>query len=166
MSPTPPLPHSFGLAGNIPSSTATTTGLQTWVTAAGAPWGADLNGVAVSNLATFTAAVSQLRSYAGHTPGIMAWANPPRWPAFDMMMSSSVGGPTGNSMAAQVAGLQANGITPLLVFWLSCTVFQFSTLDVSKATYWAECAEGSPFSSHLAAVLPRSPAETRRSPSH
>ena len=41
-------------------------------------------------------------------------------------------------MASQVATLQANGIEPLLVFWLSCSTFTFSTLDVSSATYWGE----------------------------
>ena len=53
-------------------------------------------------------------------------------------LSSNLGGPTGGSMASMVADLQAAGITPLLVFWLSCSTFEFSTLDVSSANYWKE----------------------------
>lgn len=91
--------------------------------------------------------MAQLRSYTGHTPGQGTWANPPRWATFEAMLDDPQGGPTGNSMAAQVAALQASGITPLLVFWLSCTNFEFSTLDVASPAYWAEhwearCAHG------------------------
>lgn len=38
---------------------------------------------------------------------------------------------------------QALNIEPLLVFWLGCTNFAFSTLDPTNPTYWAEhwCAQ-------------------------
>lgn len=128
----------FGLAGNIPQSTATSTGLQTWVTAAGAPWGADLNGSPVTSLATFNSAIATFRTYAGHTPGQGFFANPPRWATFEAMQDTNSAGPSGGSMSGEVAALQAMGINPLLVFWLSCTNFAFSTLDVSRPAYWAE----------------------------
>lgn len=40
---------------------------------------------------------------------------------------------------------QAANIEPLLVFWLGCNAFSFSTLDSTNATYWEEhwCAKGS-----------------------
>ena len=41
-------------------------------------------------------------------------------------------------MASMVTALQLAGITPLLVFWLSCSTFAFSTLDVNNPVYWQE----------------------------
>lgn len=130
--------RSFGLAGNLPTTSGATTGLQQWVTATGNPWGADLNGSPVTSLATFNTALSQLRSYNGHTPGLGTWTNSPRWATLELMLDRGSGGPTGASMASMVAAAQSAGVTPLLVFWLSCNYFAFSTLDVSKPAYWAE----------------------------
>jgi len=132
----------FGLAGSIPSSTATTLGLQSWVVAGGGTWGADFSGVAVSGLASFQTAVSYMRSYNGHTPSLaFTWSNPPRWATFEGMLDNNLGGPTGGSLLQSVTSLQGMGIEPLLVFWLSCSNFAFSTLDVSNPTYWAQSWE-------------------------
>lgn len=120
----------FGLAGS-PGN------LQNWV---GANFGRDLNGVAVTNLNSFQSAVNTLRSPLGRNPSsASSFSNPPKWAAFDAYQTStSAGQPDGNSLLSEVQALQAAGIEPLLVFWLSCTTFQFSTLDQTTTTYWGE----------------------------
>lgn len=135
----------FGLAGT-PGYGANTT-LQSWVV--GGPsllpqgtWGASLSGSPVTNLASWQAAVSQLRSPAGHSPSSSGtWSNPPRWAAFDIMLNStntSAPAPDGLSMQGVVQGLQSIGVEPLLMFWMGCGTYQFSTMDSSQPAYWAE----------------------------
>jgi len=41
-------------------------------------------------------------------------------------------------MLNTVAAAQSVGVEPLLVFWMGCGVFSFSTLDPTNSTYWAE----------------------------
>ena len=41
-------------------------------------------------------------------------------------------------MLNTVAGAQSIGVEPLLVFWMGCGVFSFTTLDPTSSTYWAE----------------------------
>lgn len=123
----------FGLAGPIPT-------LQKFVAGGGGTWGNDLNNNAVTTQLTFTAAIAQLRSATGRNPASAStFANPPLWAAFSALMTTADNTTaTGNSMQAQVTALQAVGIEPLLVFWLTCPVFSFSTLNMQNATYWAE----------------------------
>ena len=97
----------FGLAGSIPSSTQSASGLQTWVTTKNAAdgnsgsWGADFNGVAVTSLATFTSAVALMRTHDGHTPGAGSFTNPPRWATYEGMMTSNLGAPAAEGHEAR-----------------------------------------------------------------
>ena len=128
----------FGLAGNL----STTTGLKGFITGPPAPgvWGNDMNNQPVSSAATFSAAVALLRTPAGHLASAAAsYANPPRWSAFNSMMQySTLTKAEGQSMQAQVQQLIANGLEPLLVFWMACPVYNFTTLDSNAAAYWGE----------------------------
>ena len=117
----------FGLAGSL-------TTLEAFV---GASYGSDLYGDPVTSYATFDAAIATLRTPAGHAPGA-SWPNPPRWATHEAMLNATSVAPDGNSMLNVVAAAQAVGVEPLLVFWMGCGVFQFSTLDRTNSTYWAE----------------------------
>jgi hypothetical protein len=121
----------FGLAGAVST-------LETFVTAGGAPWGADLNGVSVASQSGFQAALAQLRGPSGHLSAPEAWANPPGWAAHAALMNATSVAPNGNSMQGVVSALRAAGVQPLLVFWLGCANFAFSTLNPAQPAYWAE----------------------------
>ena len=121
----------FGGAGSMST-------LQAFV---GAMWGKDLSGNAVNSLATFNAAVTSLRASAAHTPTSAtfgALVNPPKIAALATLLSFGGSGPTDASIASTVAVMQQYGIEPLIVDWLTCGVFAFSTLDMTNGTYWAE----------------------------
>ena len=120
----------FGLAGDL-------TTLQQFSATAFA-WGSDLSGTPVTSVSSFHAAVAQLRSPEGRTPPSNAYENPPKWAAFEAMMATGTTAPDGGSMEATVAAAQAVGVDPLLVFWMPCAVFNFTTLDPTKYVYWGE----------------------------
>ena len=104
-------------------------------------WGTDLQGAAVRNSAAFLAAVGQLRTPALHTPATAAFAalpNPPKIAALAALLSTGGSGPTDSSMSLTVSLMQSIGLEPLVVDWLTCGVFAFSTLDQNNGTYWAE----------------------------
>ena len=106
-----------------------------------AMWGRDLNGNPVNNTATFKSAVSSLRFPAARNFTAAAFAllpNPPKITALATLLSGSGTGPTDASMASTVAVMQSFGIEPLVVDWLTCGVFAFSTLNQTNGTYWAE----------------------------
>lgn len=137
----------FGLAGSIPTSASSAlgsvTGLQTWVTIGGT-WGADINGNTVNSYASFQTAVTALRTSYNWLPSAtnsQSNAGSVRWNTFQGMQNlvNGNGGPAGNSMAAMVSDMYGIGVTPILVFWLACSTFQFSTLDVTNTSYyWQE----------------------------
>ena len=121
----------FGAAGSMST-------LQSFATSLGGTWGADLNRSPVTNLASFEAAVALLSTPAGHLD-TTAWANPALLGPLAYNLNQSVATlPTGTSMTTHVARLRAAGIEPLVVTWLTCSNFAFSTLSQSNATYWAE----------------------------
>ena len=66
----------------------------------------DLNGSPVTNLATYQAAVAQLRTAKGHdrTPATLAqWANPPKGGTYyGNLLNADMSDPAGNSIYAQV----------------------------------------------------------------
>lgn len=111
----------FGGAGSAATLRAFSTGGGTSV------WGAALSGTAVADRADFAAAVAALRA------GV-----PPRAAAFAADLATVTLAPTGGSVAGTVAALLGAGIEPLLVTWLTCNAFAFSTLDQGNATYWGE----------------------------
>ena len=132
----------FGLAGTPQYGTTST--LQAWIV--GGPnllpagtWGADLTGAAVTNLATWQAAVTLLRTPAAHNPANpSSYPNPPRWAAFDRMQNTTSVAADGLSMQGIVQGLQSINVEPLLMFWMGCGVFSFSTMNPAQPAYWAE----------------------------
>ena len=127
----------FGLAGGF----GTLQGFSTAGLSAQdykAVWGNDLNNNAVTNQATFNAAIATLRTPLGHTPGAYAWPNPPRWASHEILLNYTSVAPDGNSMLNTVASAQSIGVEPLLVFWMGCGVFSFTTLDPTTSVYWAE----------------------------
>ena len=152
----------FGLAGGFSTLNGfATAGLSS--SDYKAVWGNDLNNNAVTNQvtfvkkvnktmrlrtsasvmafplqATFDAAINTLRTPLGHTPGAYAWPNPPRWASHEILLNYTTVAPDGNSMLNTVAGAQSIGVEPLLVFWMGCGVFSFSTLDPAAPAYWAE----------------------------
>ena len=126
----PPGIRIFGGAGSFST-------LQQFVGAFN--WGHDLNNNTVSSYAAWSAAVAGLRAPAGHTPASAgSFANPVKFSALDLMLNSSINSPTGGSLLSTVQGAQALGIEPLIVDWMPCTVFAFSTLNTANGTYWAE----------------------------
>lgn len=134
----------FGLAASVPSTSGATTGLQSFVASGGGTWEKDINGNAITNYATFMTAVASLRTSFSWLPSATntAFSNGAsvRWQTFQTELNtlSSSGGPTGNSMAGQVSAVYGIGATPILVFWLACSTFAFTTLDVTNPNYWAE----------------------------
>ena len=119
----------FGGLGSMSS-------LSSWV---GASWGRSQDGTPVSSQATWAAAVAQLRTPAGHSPASAgSFQNPVQWGVLDAMLNASTTTPTGGSLLSAVLSLQGAGIEPLLVEWLPCSVFAFTTLDPGSPTFWAE----------------------------
>lgn len=136
----------FGLAGNIGTSASTqlgsTTALQAFVTAAGGSWGVDINGNAVNSYNSFAAAVNALRASYNWVPiaaNTQTNAASVRWVSFQNMLTSAGifnRGPAKSSVAAMVSSMYAIGVTPILVFTLDCSTFQFATLDVTNTSYY------------------------------
>lgn len=93
----------FGLAGSIPT-------LNSFVTSNIGPWGQDLNGAAVSDRASFLAAVSALRAPAGRATS--RWAS--GWASFQFLQNSTTAAPDGLSLDSTVFALRDAGIDPLL----------------------------------------------------
>jgi hypothetical protein len=131
----------FGGAGSLTTLEAfSTTGGCSGSHCRASVWGTDLAGAPVVDANSFWQAAAQLRSPAGHLPtqaGWAAWTNPPRIPEFQLNMNTTSSG-ISLSMAAGVAAYRAVGIEPLLVDWLTCTNFAFSTLDPNTPAYWQE----------------------------
>jgi hypothetical protein len=109
-----------------------------------ANWGQDLNGAPVTSLATFNAAVAQLRAPAGHNPALAAnYAYPPPWAVIDANGAAVIGdttdynpaqsGNADNTIAQMSAML---GVRPVAVMHMGCGSFVFSTLDTTSPTYW------------------------------
>ena len=71
----------FGGSGSVSPQDAwngvtTVSGTQSF----GAPYGTGLDGATVNSIATFNAAVAQLRTFAGHDPNQAgSWTNSPNW---------------------------------------------------------------------------------------
>ena len=115
--------------------------LRAFSTGGGGAWGTDLHGAPVTSLAAYRAAVVQLRTPAGHVPtvvGFSSWVNPPLVSALAALMNATSTGPTGGSLTSTVSRAQQLGMSALVVDWLTCGVFSFSTLDQTTSTYWAE----------------------------
>lgn len=103
-----------------------------------ATWGNALDNTPVASQASFNAAVSQLRSPNGRAPNAYPWPNPVRWTGFEFLMNGSFNGATGQSIELAVRQAQAAGVEPLLVFYLPCSQYKFTSLDPATAAYWAE----------------------------
>ena len=104
-------------------------------------WGNDQRGVPVTNVADWTAAVTLLRSWAGHDPA-NAWsfAYPPPWWMLDFNQNDpSTSEPSTGSAAATVVGLEyALGVRPLAVLHQGCGTYEFTNIDPGTKTYWGE----------------------------
>ena len=107
-------------------------------------WGTSMSGAAVTNISTYTAAVSDLRSWAGHNPANAGnWVYPPPYALIDWWnnqgdqtgFSWQVTGPPSYVINATYANL---GYRPMVVAHLGCGSFSFSTIDPTSPTYWAE----------------------------
>jgi hypothetical protein len=107
-------------------------------------WGKDMNGTLVTNIAQYNAAVSNLRTFAGHNPANAgAWAYPPPYALIDWWGNQQDQTGYAWQMTASPAYVinatyAALGFRPLLVSHLGCGSFSFSTIDPTNSTYWAE----------------------------
>ena len=102
-------------------------------------FGQDLNGAAVTSRATFTAAVADLRSPAGHSNASGTRANPVAYSVYDAALASPTPtDPGGSSVDRTVATLWAAGIEPLVVQWAPCNQFNFTSFDATTGVYWGE----------------------------
>ena len=120
----------FGGSGGVSPKTVYTS----------ANFGNDLSGYPVTSSATYSQAVSGLRSPGAHNPPASSnWPNPVRFAVYDTALAASTStSATGNSVTAVVAALQANGLEPLLVQWTTCGQFAYTSYDSTNSTYWAE----------------------------
>ena len=99
-------------------------------------WGASLNNTAVVDRATFVAAITVLRSAAGHDPAA-PWPRAAQWASVEAALATTDVALEGNPNAT-VAALTSVGVPPLVVTQISCSSFDFSTDDNATAAYWAE----------------------------
>lgn len=109
-------------------------------------WGKSLSGASVTDLASFQAAVAELRSPNGHDPSpaaVALWTNPVRWSRFDTNWvttdtSSPANEQEGNHNATLAAVAQTLPNPPLVV--ISCglgSVRDGGVLDNATSAYWA-----------------------------
>ena len=69
----------------------------------------------------------------------ITYTNPPQYALFNTMMSTNNPAiPTGGSILSMITTLQQAGIEPLLVFWMGCPIFSFTSLNPNDPTYWPE----------------------------
>ena len=102
-------------------------------------WGASLNNTAVTNSASFVAAIAALRSPAGHSPSA-SWPRPAQWAAVETTLATTGSGSDaleGNTNAT-VAALASIGVAPLVVTQIGCSTFDFTTDDNTTSAFWAE----------------------------
>jgi hypothetical protein len=114
--------------------------LQVLATSNGGTWGNDLNGVPVTNLASFNAAVGLLRTTNGRNPN-HPWVYPPVWSQIELNLNTSLTEPTkiaGGNSANSIGVLNMYGIPVLATMWLTCDNFEFASFDLMNATYWGE----------------------------
>jgi len=131
--------RSFGLNGLGVGYTT----LQGLATAKGGAWGNSLNGTAVTNLATFQAAVAELRKPNGHNPLYQnAYSSPVLWNVIEAGLNTTDNSSAGNALQGNpndyVYQLGMAGIPMLAVNWLTCSNFAFTSFDSTKAVYWGE----------------------------
>ena len=108
-------------------------------------YGNDLNNSPVGNLNAFNAAVAALRKsdYSGRNasnPKGYAYAAP--WAGYYSNLlqidNSTSDTQAQGSPAANLAALRSLGIQPLVVHWLTCGSFAWTSLSPSDALYWGE----------------------------
>jgi hypothetical protein len=94
-------------------------------------------------MATFQAAVAELRKPNGHNPAYAStYAYPVRWAQIEINMnttdltsaSSALQGNPANSFKY----LNSIGVNMLSTQWLTCSNYAFSSLDPTAAIYWGE----------------------------
>lgn len=107
-------------------------------------WGTSLSGAAVTNAATFEAAVSQLRTPPGHDPAsVSLWVNPVKWSKFSTNFATTdTSGPDteeeGNHNATLTTLAQLLPNRPVVVLGCSLSSIRDGTvLDNTTAAYWA-----------------------------
>lgn len=130
--------RSFGMNG-----LGTTSTLQSFATQSSGTWGNSMNGTAVTDLASFQAAVAELRKPDGHNPAqALHYAYPVRWSQIDNNMAttdltSAASALQGNPLNT-ITELNSIGVNLLSTQWLTCSNFAFSTLDPTQSIYWGE----------------------------
>lgn len=101
-------------------------------------WSNDVNNNSVTSFASFQTAVATLRTPEGRSASY-PWPNPVQWTALNVALSTpEYNNPLGGGALQTVQALQVLGIEPVVVFSLTCTQFNFSTIDASRSTYWGE----------------------------
>ena len=79
------------------------------------------------------------RSVNGRNSSYKGWAYPVPWSTYTTLLSTATSGsPSGQSVSSAVATYQSIGLTPLVVQWLTCSYFSFSTTDQTTSAYWIE----------------------------
>lgn len=136
---------AFSGVSSISSLQLFATGGVDFPNAAGGPfnspaawWFNDANNNSVTSFASFQSAINLLRSPQGRNASY-TWPNPMQWNTLNVALSTP--DPTnslGGGAQQTVESLQTIGIEPVLVFSLTCAQFNFSTLNASSPTYWAE----------------------------
>lgn len=123
--------------------------LYNWVGGTTTAWGKSLSGAAVTNLATFQAAVAELRTRNGHDPAMASsFKYPVKWATFDTKWVTTVTSSPGDAQEGNhnatlatlktIPGMQ----TPLVALGLGLSSVKDGTvLDTTTAAYWAKSWE-------------------------
>ena len=109
----------------------------------GSNYGNDMNGNPVTTLAQWQAAVTQLRTPAGHNlANAGTFANPPKWSAVEAVLATTDFSAPADALDANpnatIASLAAMGLVPLAVTQISCKSFDFTADSPSQAGYFGE----------------------------